>query len=222
MENRKLSPLLAIALALPLMGCGQLLDNHITFATWKQQAPNAAPQVTVKPARFDVTFNGEDSGIDQGNESAMNEFLAANRIGTGNSVELAIGPVREGDGNLAVRRVNAVEGALQRRGIAVQSIQGLPDAQPGAVSILAKLVNVTPPGCPGYSAPIHIDTEGQPVISPGCSNESNLDLMVANPADLAGGRPLPPGDAEGLALGVQRYHEGKVPPLTAPLTTSSQ
>jgi type IV pilus biogenesis protein CpaD/CtpE len=46
--------------------------------------------------------------------------------------------------------------------------------------------------------------------------------MVANPADLAGGRPLPPANGEASALANQRYNEGKVPVLSPPVTTSSQ
>jgi len=221
MQHRNAAPFLTIALALALTGCGQMLDNHITYATWKQAPPNAASRISVKPARFDVTFAGDDAAIDDANEAALNEFLAANRIVSGNTVDLAIGPVQRGEGAIVVKRVDAVEAALARRGIAVDSIEGLPDSQPGTVGILGKTVTVTPPACPGYSAPIPMNTENQPVVVPGCSNETNLDLMVANPADLAAGRPLPPADGEGMALSVQRYQQGKVPPLVGTSTTGS-
>lgn len=220
MQHRTAVLILTLVLAIPLAGCGQMENNHITYATWKQAAPDATSQISVKPTRFDVTFSGNDAAIDSANETALNEFLAANQIGSGNTVDLAIGPVQAGEGAIVVRRVDAVEAALARRGIAVDSIKGLSDSQPGTVGILGKMVTVTPPACPGYNAPVHMNTENQPVIVPGCSNQANLDLMVANPSDLAAGRPLPPPDAEAMALGVQRYHEGKVPPLVAPLTTS--
>jgi pilus assembly protein CpaD len=42
----------------------------------------------------------------------------------------------------------------------------------------------------------------------GCSNEINLGLMVADPNDLARGRPLAPADAERAALSVQKYRTG--------------
>src|SRR5262249_412463 len=150
----------------------------------KQLPPNAQAQVSIKPARFDVTFNGDDGALDAANQSALNEFLAANHIVNGNTVDLAIGPVQQGEGALVVKRVNAVRAELGRRGITVDSIQGLPDGQPGTVSILGKAVTVIPPACPGYNAPSTMNTENQPVISTGCSNEANLDAMVANPADL--------------------------------------
>jgi len=222
MQHKTAALLSTIVLAIGLAGCGQMIDNHITYGTWKQSPPDAAPLISVKPARFDVTFVGSDDSLDLANETALNQFLGANRIGSGNTVDLVIGPVQQGEGEIVVRRVDAVEAALARRGIAVDSINGTAETQPGTVGILGKLVTVIPPACPGYNSPIHLNTENQPVIVTGCSNQANLDLMVANPADLAAGRPLPPADGEAMALSVQRYREGKVPPLAAPVTTSSQ
>ncbi len=222
MQHKNAALFLTIALALPLGGCGQMINNHLTYATWKQAAPKATSQISVKPARFDLTFSGQDASIDAANETALNEFLGANRIVSGNTVDLAIGPVQPGEGAMIVKRVDAVEAALARRGITVDSIRGLQDSQPGTVGILGKTVAVTPPACPGYNAPVTMNTENQPVIVPGCSNEANLDLMVANPADLAAGRSLSPADAEAMALSVQRYHEGKVPAIAGPIVTGTQ
>lgn len=222
MQNRPAVAAAFLALALALSGCGQLVNNHITYATWKNSPPNAQAQVSTKPARLDVTFSGDDGTIDAANQSALNEFLAANQIGNGHTVDLGIGPIQQSDGPIVVKRVNAVEAELARRGITVDSIKGIADGPPGTVSILGRMVTVIPPACPGYNAPSTMDTENQPVIVPGCSNEANLDAMVANPADLAGGRPLPPANGEAMALNNQRYNEGKVPVLPGPIVTTSQ
>ncbi len=221
MQHKTLATLL-LAAVLPLAGCSGQQINHFPYATWKQSPPDATSQVTVKPARFDVTFNGQDSTLDGANQTALNEFLAANHVDSGHTVDLAIGPVQPGEGAVVVKRVNAVQAELARRGITVDSIRGVPDGQDGTVSILAKSVTIVPPACPGYNAPVTMNTDNQPVIVTGCSNEANLDLMVANPADLAGGRPLPPANGEAMALGSQRYNEGKVPAISGPIVTSSQ
>ncbi len=42
-----------------------------------------------------------------------------------------------------------------------------------------------------------------------CSNTAVLGRMIADPLDLERGRPQGPGDAEALALGMQRYRVGK-------------
>ena len=221
MQKRTLATLL-LAAALPLAGCSGDMTQHFPYATWKQSAPDATSQVTVKPARFDVTFDGADAVIDGANQTALNEFLAANHVANGNTVDLAIGPVQPGEGAIVVKRVNAVEAELGRRGITVDSIRGVPDGQAGTVSIMAKSVTIVPPACPGTNAPVTFNTDNAPVVVTGCTTELNLDLMVANPADLAGGRPLPPGNGEAMALGVQRYNEGKVPALPGPIVTTSQ
>lgn len=221
MQKRTFAMLL-ITVALPLAGCSGDLTQHFPYATWKQSPPQATSQVTVKPARFDVTFDGADAAIDGANQTALNEFLAANHVGNGNTVDLAIGPVQPGEGAIVVKRVNAVEAELGRRGITVDSIRGVPDGQAGTVSIMAKSVTVVPPACPGTNAPITYNTDNAPVIVTGCTTEQTLDMMVANPADLAGGRPLPPANGEAMALGAQRYNEGKVPALPGPIVTTSQ
>ncbi|MGH6702377.1 MAG: hypothetical protein ACRECG_03095 [Bradyrhizobium sp.] len=129
MQHKTTLALLFLVAALPLSGCGQMINNHFTYATWKQSPPEATSQVSIKPARFDVAFSGDDSAIDGANQTAMNDFLAANRVGNGNSVDLAIGPVQPGEGGLVVKRVSAVEAELGRRGITVDSIRGMPDGQ---------------------------------------------------------------------------------------------
>ena len=78
-----------------------------------------------------MTFVGSDDSLDLANETALNQFLGANRIGSGNTVDLVIGPVQQGEGEIVVRRVDAVEAALARRGIAVDSINGTAETQPG-------------------------------------------------------------------------------------------
>jgi pilus assembly protein CpaD len=221
MQHRTAIAALLLAAALSLSGCGQEI-NSFPYATWKQSPPEATPQITIKPARFDITFNDAEGAIDGANQTALNDFLVANRIANGNTVDLSIGPVQPGEGPLVVKRVNAVQAELGRRGITVDLIRGMADQPAGTISILARAITVVPPGCPGFNAPIHKNTQNQPVIPTGCSTEMNLDLMVSNPADLAGGRPLPPGNAEAAALANQRYNEGKVPVLSAPVTTSQQ
>src|ERR1043166_138094 len=137
MQTRVFATLL-LAAALPLAGCSGDQVNHFPYATWKQSPPEATSQVTVKPARFDITFEGQDAAIDGANQTALNDFLAANHVGSGNTVDLAIGPVQPGEGAIVVKRVNAVQAELGRRGITVDSIRGVPEGQAGMVSILAR------------------------------------------------------------------------------------
>ena len=82
MQHRTAIAVLLLAAALPLSGCGQQIDS-IPYATWKQSPPDATSQITIKPARFDITFNDAEGAIDGANQTALNDFLAANRIANG-------------------------------------------------------------------------------------------------------------------------------------------
>ena len=63
MQHRNAALFPAIALVLGLAGCGQMIDDQVTYATWKQSPPDAAALIAVKPVRFDVTFAGNDGAL---------------------------------------------------------------------------------------------------------------------------------------------------------------
>lgn len=52
-----------------------------------------------------------------------------------------------------------------------------------------------------------------------CANQTNLGLMVANPADLQSGTPASPADGAASVLGIQRYRAGEITPLIETLST---
>lgn len=55
----------------------------------------------------------------------------------------------------------------------------------------------------------------------GCISDANLKAMVADPADLARGRPLGPADGERETRAIEAYQQGKVKPLEGSGTTTS-
>jgi type IV pilus biogenesis protein CpaD/CtpE len=83
-------------------------------------------------------------------------------------------------------------------------------------------VTIARPACPGYNAPVQYDQEWQPIQAPGCSNTLNLEMMVANPADLAQGRTLPPADGEAASLPVAKYRTGQMPQLNNLFSAGTQ
>ena len=202
--------LLLGALGLLLSACDGEPDRVITYATWKQFPPHVEPQAKVVPVRLDLSFNPDSDAMTPDGEVALSNFLAQNNINTGAAVDLAVPLPRAGEGRLVRGRIGAVEKTLARRGILVSSVVASQDGVPGTISVVGNATTVQLPPCPGYNSPVQIDAEKQGVSNQGCSNTTNLDLMVANPSDLVQGRPLPPADGEGSTLGLQRYREGKV------------
>jgi pilus biogenesis lipoprotein CpaD len=74
---------------------------------------------------------------------------------------------------------------------------------------------VTLPGCPDWSRDMAHDSLNLPMSNLGCATLSNLGRMVADPADLASGRPLGPADATREAEAIVRYRTDKVKALDA-------
>ena len=72
---------------------------------------------------------------------------------------------------------------------------------------------VTPPDCPDWTRQAVENHANAMPSNYGCASLTNLALMVADPRDLATGRPLGPADADPALLAVQRYRAGKVLPL---------
>ena len=219
MQNVRLLATAAVLLAFGLAGC-DTTPRQVSYATWKQPQPRVAPQVTVAPVRLDVHFAPDEGALNPDDQSAIDGFLAHNQITTGNSVALVVAPPGPGETKLTANRVSAVQQNLESRGIMVESVLAMQNAEPGTVSVLGKATKVQLPACAGFNAPIQLDNEYQPNILPGCYNAMDLDLMVANPADLAQGRQLPPADAEYSAQFVSKYRGGAATAATAPSTTS--
>lgn len=137
---------------------------------------------------------------------------------------LALGIPTSGDTQLAERRAQAL-----RRVVASlapdQPVTVAPVADPrlrdGAVLVTVGRYVVTTPSCPDWRKPSGIDAGNSRMSNIGCANETNLGLMIADPADLVVGQTLAPADGEATARGVRRYREGKVKPLPKDADTLS-
>jgi pilus assembly protein CpaD len=199
---------------LPLLAASVLMsacsDRVITFATWKQFPPIVEPQATSTAVRLDLKFAPGSDAMSPDNEVALSNFLAQSYITNGGAVDLSVPLPQAGESKLLGGRISAVEKALARRGIVVNSVFASQDGTPNSVTVLGSATTVHLPPCPGYTTATSLDSEHQGVSNFGCSNTTNLDLMVANPPDLVQGRPIPPADGQAAILGLQRYRDGKV------------
>jgi pilus biogenesis lipoprotein CpaD len=72
---------------------------------------------------------------------------------------------------------------------------------------------VSLPGCPDWSRDLAQDPLNLPMSNLGCATLANLARMVADPADLASGRPLGPANAIREAEAIVRYQTDKVKSL---------
>lgn len=208
---------LAIGMAaVTLAGCAESDDRRLnTFATWKQAEPLPQPKVQRVDVQHVVAFTSKSLEMSEIEREALGLFVRQANLQPGTHVSIAAPTKTAAQAARAQNRLASVSAALQRYGVSSSLVSAEPTnnlSTGDEIVVFAQSIAVLPPDCPGYNTPIAVDFEWQPNFRLGCANAINLGLMVANPSDLAQGRPLGPGDAEALALGISRYRAGKVYP----------
>ena len=204
---RQTASVLALCLA-PLAMTACTDHRLVTEATWKQQEPVAQPRVQRVDAQHVIPFASKDLEMSDVEREALAMFVRQSNLQPGSHVSVAAPAKTAAQAARSRNRLASVRNELQRMGISSSIVQAESTNNQSTgdeVVVFAQTVAVLPPDCPGYNQPIALDYEWRPGTRLGCSNAVNLGLMVANPADLAQGRPIAPADAEAMAAGVQRY-----------------
>jgi pilus assembly protein CpaD len=141
-------------------------------------------------------------------------------IRPGDRVEIAAA----GGDALAQARVAEISGALLRHGI-VANARRLAVVPANHAVVLVGRYAVTLPPCPNWSQSPSTDFTNEPSSNFGCANAVNLGIMVANPADLAGGRTLGAANGRTEVTAVDRYLLDQViPPVVSqigPISTGT-
>lgn len=220
--TRRTAALAAMCLA-AVAGCAPRL----------QPAPSAlplpAPTAERVEYRHNVLFGGGEVDPSAAELSRLATFLG--QVPSGSAYRFRLvgraggtsGQLRALD--LSSRRVRSVETYLRSRVAADSEIStstlGMPtpvghdEDRSGhdrvEVRVGSHLVRL--PGCPDWSRDPAFDPWNLPLSNLGCANATNLGLMVADPADLAGGRELGPADGTREADAVARYRTDKVKDL---------
>lgn len=204
-----------------------LASGVVLFAT-AACAPSAsqwsevqAPKTNkVEPIRLvhDVRFPS-GTRISPAELAQLDNFLARHDVGYGDKVYV----LREssGGGGPAGQRIDAVRRTLAAQGVQASDLPS-PEAQPGVVRVVINRYVVVPPNCPDWSKPATSDYGNTPMSNLGCSNTSNLGLMVADPSELLRGREPGAADATAGSLAIQRYRADKIKPLEKSSTSSGK
>ena len=212
--RRVRAPMALLCLAATLAGCGTQPGRHLTYATWQQSEPLPRLRVESVPISHEVAFAPRSTQLGEVEREALLRFLRQTRVRAGDTVVLTAAPPEPGRPDRSAARFDALRVELARLGVSTRTMLGaVPGVSSDEVLITAQTLAVVPPDCPGYNAPIALDSEQKPILDIGCANAANLGLMVANPADLVRGRALRPADGEAAALSIQRYRAGQVWPL---------
>jgi pilus assembly protein CpaD len=207
---------LALAGLAFLAGCAEPLSvTSYSPAEQPSELQVTATQVT-QPLRFQP---GSDR-LASGERERLVAFAQRREMTVGDRVEIANGPSSDA---LARRRTQAAVAALASGGVRFLSVSQATDASLPRDSAELRLERqlVTLPRCPNWSSEPQ-NWSNRASSNFGCSNTTNLGLMIADPADLVGGRTMGPADGTFSALGVRRYRSGNPTPLGASGTSDVQ
>ncbi len=155
-------------------------------------------------------FAASATQLAQGEQESLGAFLQAAQVTTDDPVYLEGAP---GD-RLGAARIGALARDLTRQGYSVATLPAEPDAVPkNALLVVVERYVVTPPDCPNWTKSQSDDHENAQNSNFGCSDATNLGLMVADPRDLVIARQLGPAGAAQAGLAIQRYRAGQTSPL---------
>ncbi len=184
-------------------------------------SPAEAPrQMRVDFQRMTHTaaFASNSTQLGPKEQDGLSAFLQVAQVTTDDPVYLE---AVTGD-RLGASRISALARDLTRRGYSVATLPAAPDAvPPNTLLVVVERYIVTPPDCPNWTKSSSGDHDNAPTSNFGCSNVTNLGLMVADPRDLVIARQLGPGSAAQAGLAIQRYMAGKTSPLPSNSTSST-
>jgi pilus assembly protein CpaD len=183
-------------------------------------SPSEAPRhlrVDFQRLSHTAGFSASATQLAQNEQESLNAFLQAAQVSTDDPVYLE---GAAGD-RLSAARIGAVARDLTRQGYSVATLPAAPDAVPrNSLLVIVERYVVTPPDCPNWTKSASGDHENAQTSNFGCSDATNLGLMVADPRDLVIGRQLGPAGAAQAGLAIQRYRAGQTSPLGG--TTAAQ
>jgi len=144
-------------------------------------------------------------------QESLSAFLQTAEVRTDDPVYLEAAT----SDRLAGSRISSLARELTRQGYSVATLPAAPDAVPAnALLVVVERYVVTPPACPNWTKSQSGNHENAPNSDFGCSNLTNLGLMVADPRDLVIARQLGPANAAQASLAIQRYRSGQTSPLS--------
>lgn len=173
--------------------------------------------VSLHHITHDLKFAADQTGLTDAQAAELDRFLGRSMAGYGDEFAIDAGS----DATDTDRR-QAIIAYLRSRGLSVSAQPAVYGSKPApnTVRLILNRYVVTPPPCPDWRKPAGEDYNNQVGSNFGCTTETNLGLMVANPKDLVAGKTLGPADGEQAAKAIENYRAGKTPEPTAMSTKS--
>lgn len=205
--------LLGLGVAL-LGGCaGKTAQDYNPFIVGQWRQIPARPENHVEPVRLEHVVAFESSAIrpDEAERDRLFEFMREGHLNVRDKIDLHAPRSQDGGyDSVTAARIEVLQGEFQQLGLVAHIAR---DPGPVAlgdqnqVAVVVRRAAVIPPDCEPGPEPWAGQRPEAPV---GCADRAAIGLMVADPLDLAKGRPIAPPDAEAAASAIERYRTQKL------------
>lgn len=194
---RKITVSALIGLGLAVSACGGSSSNR---------GLESAHQPVVKRTDFVLDIDAGMDGLAPSEARRVSGWLEALRVGYGDHISVDM-PYGSGSNTREV-----VASLAAKHGLLLDDTAPVTagDVAPGTARIVVSRVSASVPTCPDWRGSTMADFNNKTFSNYGCSVNSNLAAMVANPNDLVrGAENMSPADTATASNAIKAYREGK-------------
>ncbi len=210
---RRLLPVVAMAAATALAGCGALKRDHVTVGSVPQDYRTNHPiTIQEREAVYDVPIAQDAKALSPAQGEAIRGFMSGYERASGSPVQVII-PVGTPNAAGAARVAGDIVNLLSRHGvpasrITTYSYEGGAEATSAPVRLVYSRLTASTGKCGRWTEDLASSPENRNYADFGCSYQNNLAAQVANPADLLGPRPVGEIGGTRRADVVDKYETG--------------
>ena len=195
--------------AIALSGC--FAHDRNEASVWRDDVTQPIKRnITLDLNEATHVLKTENGRLAAGEAGRLGAFLAAQ--GSPWSMDVMVQPLSQ-DGAAALDQIDVtlLQLGVQPSRIGRQS-RGA-GASEGDIAVTTRHIQARAVGCPDWSRANLMDISEVNSSNFGCATADNLARMIADPRELAHGRPLAPTSGAHAAGAVARYNTDKVKPL---------
>jgi len=171
--KRNIAGILSLTVGLSLAACGGMAENRSLYST---------KQAVVERTNYSFDVRTSAGGLSIPEQQRLDGWFDAMDLRYGDRVTIE-------DPMMSPGTRNAIKALAGRRGILLS--EGAPVTsgyiQPGNARVVITRSSASVPGCPDWSVESEMNYNNATNPGFGCSTNTNLAAMVANPEDLVSG-----------------------------------
>lgn len=187
--------LIAASCSLALTGCGAMMDANTSMYS--------VHQPVVERTNFAIDVNTDGTSIPVSEQRRVGEWFDALKLGYGDRIALDYG-----DGYAGAASRNVVAELASARGMLLNDTAPITvgNIVPGTMRIVVTRSTASVPSCPDWSKTSDRNYNTSNHSNYGCSTNSNIAAMIADPEDLVRGHEAKPidGNSGNAAVNVHR------------------